>query len=353
MRYQLFGRSGLRILEVCLGTMTFGDAWGADWGAAEGESEQILRTFLDAGGNFIDTANGYTNGQSEEWLGQWIRPLRERIVLATKYSFNTSPGDPNAGGNHRKNLVQALHASLRRLRTDYIDIFWVHAWDFTTPVDELLRALDDLVRAGKILHVGVSNTPAWIVSQANAIAHLRGWTPFVGLQIEYNLLERTVERDLIPMARAFGIGITAWSPLAGGILTGKYRNRSGTASTSVRAQLASRRLTQRTEEIVRAVSEIAEAHETGPAQIALAWVARRGHDITPILGARTLQQFRQNLGFLTVRLTEEETDRLNEVSTIDMDFPHQFLDDVRNGRMPGGIWGVPVERVQLGDPVVV
>jgi aryl-alcohol dehydrogenase-like predicted oxidoreductase len=353
MRYRLFGRSGLRISEVCLGTMTFGDAWGADWGAAKGESEQILRAFLDAGGNFIDTANGYTNGQSEEWLGQWIPPLREKIVLATKYSFNTSPGDPNAGGNHRKNLVQALNASLRRLRTDYIDIFWVHVWDFTTPVDELLRALDDLVRAGKILHVGVSNTPAWIVSQANAIAHLRGWTPFVGLQIEYNLLERTVERDLIPMARAFGIGITAWSPLAGGVLTGKYRNRSGAAPTSVRAQLASRRLTQRTEEIVRAVSEIAEAHETGPAQIALAWVAGRGHDITPILGARTLQQFRQNLGFLTVRLTAEETDRLKQVSAIEMGFPHQFLDDVRNGRMPGGIWGVPVERVQLGDPVVV
>jgi aryl-alcohol dehydrogenase-like predicted oxidoreductase len=345
MRYKLFGRSGLRVSEVCLGTMTFGDAWGGDWGASKNESERIFHAFVDAGGNFIDTANGYTNGQSEELVGEFIAPIRERIVLATKYGFNTEQGNPNAGGNHRKNLMQALDASLRRLKTNYIDLYWVHLWDFTTPVEEVMRALDDQVRAGKILHVGVSNTPAWIVAQANTIAALRGWEPFAGLQIEYNLVERSAEREFLPMSRMMDLGVAAWSPLASGLLTGKYL-ADGTA-TSTRAQLATRYKNERAEEIVRQVLAIAEEWGVTPAQVALAWIAEQGYNIFPIIGARSFEQYQQNIAFLNVRLHEPDLERLNSVSSIELGYPHQFLADVFSGKMPGGVWGVPNEQMVL------
>jgi aryl-alcohol dehydrogenase-like predicted oxidoreductase len=220
MNYQLLGKSGLRVSELCLGTMTFGEDWG--WGANKDESCKMFDAFAKAGGNFIDTADGYTSGTSEKMVGEFIAQDRERFVVATKYSFNCKPGDPNAGGNHRKHMVEALNGSLKRLGTDYVDLYWVHAWDELTPVEEVMRGLDDLVRGGKVLYVGISDAPGWWIARANTIAELRGWTQFAGLQIEYNLVERTPERELIPMAAALGLGVTAWSPLASGLLTGKY-----------------------------------------------------------------------------------------------------------------------------------
>src|SRR6202167_2809735 len=220
MKYRLLGKSGLRVSEASLGTMTFGDEWG--WGSPKAESQKVYEAYREAGGNFIDTANFYTGGTSETFLGEFMQGHRDSVVLATKYS-NAAPGnDPNAAGNHRKTMMQAVEASLKRLQTDYIDLYWVHAWDQITPVEEVMRGLDDLVRQGKILYAGISDAPAWIVAQANTLAGLRGWTPFVGLQIEYSLIQRAPERDLIPMAGAFDIGVTAWSPLASGVLSGKY-----------------------------------------------------------------------------------------------------------------------------------
>src|SRR3981189_355792 len=220
MKYRLLGKSGLRVSEAALGTMTFGDEWG--WGSPKAEAEKVYETYREAGGNFIDTANFYTGGTSERFVGEFIQGHRESVVLATKYS-NAAPGnDPNAAGNHRKSMMHAVEVSLKRLQTDYIDLYWVHIWDEITPVEEVMRGLDDLVRQGKVLYVGISDAPAWWIAQANTLAHLRGWSPFAGLQIEYSLIERTVERELIPMAKALNVGVTAWSPLANGVLTGKY-----------------------------------------------------------------------------------------------------------------------------------
>src|ERR1700729_4104753 len=222
MRYRLLGNSGLRVSEAALGTMTFGEDWG--WGSPKEESRKVYDTFRESGGNFIDTANIYTNGTSESLLGEFMQGHRQSVVLATKYS-NSFPGtDPNAAGNHRKNMVQAVEASLKRLKTDYVDLYWLHIWDQITPVEEVMRAFDDLVRQGKVLYIGVSDAPAWWIAQANTLAELRGWASFIGLQIEYSLIERTVERELIPMAKAFNLGMVAWSPLAGGLLSGKYHS---------------------------------------------------------------------------------------------------------------------------------
>jgi aryl-alcohol dehydrogenase-like predicted oxidoreductase len=225
MKYRLLGKSGLRVSEAALGTMTFGEEWG--WGAAKDEARKVYDTYREAGGNFIDTANVYTNGSSERFVGEFIKDHRQGIVLATKYS-NAAPGnDPNAAGNHRKSMMQAVDASLSRLQTDYIDLYWVHIWDQMTPVEEVMRGLDDLVRQGKILYAGISDAPAWWIAQANTLAELRGWSRFAGLQIEYSLIQRTVERELVPMAKALDLGLTAWSPLANGVLTGKYHGNGG------------------------------------------------------------------------------------------------------------------------------
>src|SRR6202049_3237655 len=220
MNYRLLGQSGLRVSEFALGTMTFGDDWG--WGSAKDEAQKLYNTFRESGGNFIDTANVYTNGTSEAFLGEFKKGHRASMVLATKYTNAAQGTDPNAWGNHRKNMMQAVEASLKRLKTDYIDLYWVHIWDQITPVEEVMRGLDDLVRQGKVVYVGISDAPAWWIAQANTLAYLRGWSPFVGLQIEYSLIERTIERELIPMAKALNLGLTAWSPLASGVLTGKY-----------------------------------------------------------------------------------------------------------------------------------
>jgi aryl-alcohol dehydrogenase-like predicted oxidoreductase len=269
MRYKLLGKSGLRVSELCLGTMTFGENWG--WGASKDESRQIFETFVAAGGNFIDTANGYTDGNSEKIVGELIAQDRERYVLATKYSFpdhfSQPDGNANGSGNHRKNLMRSLESSLKRLNTDYIDIFWLHAWDFTTPIEEVMRALDDMVRQGKVLYIGISDTPAWIVAQANTLARCYGWTQFVALQIEYSLIERTPERDLLPMAQAFDLAITPWSPLAGGVLTGKFNQTSnGNGQTTSRGV----QVPERSLKIAQTVEDIAQQMGCSSAQVALA-----------------------------------------------------------------------------------
>jgi aryl-alcohol dehydrogenase-like predicted oxidoreductase len=305
--------------------MTFGTEWG--WGADRDESRRVFDAYIERGGNFIDTADIYTGGTSETFVGEFIGDRREQLVIATKYSNNTRQGDPNAGGNHRKNMVQSVENSLRRLKTDYIDLYWVHLWEYRTPVEEVMRALDDLVRAGKILYVGISDAPAWKVSQANTIASLRGWTPFIALQVEYNLIERTPERELIPMAQELGLTTMPWSPLAGGILTGKYRredagNGNGAAE---RGEMVNSRLTDNNFAIAEAVEQVAGEIGKSPSQVALNWLLSRPFPTIPILGARTLKHLEDNLGCLEFTLSDTQRHRLDEVSKIALGFPHDFL----------------------------
>jgi aryl-alcohol dehydrogenase-like predicted oxidoreductase len=323
MRYKLLGNSGLRVSEICLGTMTFGEDWG--WGGSYEESRKMFDTFAEAGGNFIDTANLYTNGTSEKYVGEFVASDRAKWVVATKYSLNTGQGEVNSGGNHRKNMMQAVEASLKRLNTEYIDLLWLHAWDFTTPIEEVMRALDDLVRAGKVFYVGVSDTPAWIVSQANTIATLRGWTPFIGLQIEYSLKERTPERDLLPMARAFDIGVTAWSPLGAGLLTGKYNLPAEETGDTGRLNNPMYKVSERDLKIAESVVNIAKEIGRSPAQVALNWLRQRPGSVIPIVGSRKLSQIQDNLACLEFQLTSEQIQRLDEISAIELGFPHDFL----------------------------
>jgi aryl-alcohol dehydrogenase-like predicted oxidoreductase len=323
VRYKLLGRSGLRVSELCLGTMTFGEEWG--WGSSPEESRRVFDAFAEAGGNFLDTANRYTEGTSERLVGEMIRPDREHWVLATKYTLTMDRQDPNFSGNHRKNMMQSVEASLKRLGTDFIDLYWLHAWDFTTAVDEVMRAFDDLVRQGKVLHVGVSDAPAWIVSQANTLADLRGWTPFCALQVEYSLIERSVERELLPMARAFGLAVTPWSPLGSGMLTGKYESLDDWRKPDARLSEGSHRLTERNLAIARAVTETAGQVGASPAQVAIAWVLGRRGTMIPILGARTPKQLQDNLGCLDVELPADALAKLDAVSAVEPGFPHDFL----------------------------
>jgi aryl-alcohol dehydrogenase-like predicted oxidoreductase len=322
MRYKLLGNSGLRVSELALGTMTFGEDW--DLGTSKRESQDMFNLFVEAGGNFIDTANFYTDGSSEAFLGEFIKPVREQIVLGTKYTLTNRSTDPNGGGNHRKNLVQSVEGSLKRLQTDYIDLLWLHAWDFLTPVEEVMRALDDLIRAGKVLYVGISDTPAWIISQANTLAALRGWTPFIGLQIEYSLLQRAPERDLLPMAKAFDIGVTAWGPIAAGALTGKYIHQSENSELR-RLPANSPLLKDKNREIAEVVLEIAAETGKSPAQVAINWVRQQSNQIIPIVGARKATQLKDNLDSLTFSLSEEHLKKLDETSKIELGFPHDFL----------------------------
>lgn len=320
MLYKLFGKSGLRVSELCLGTMTFGTEWGT--GADKEESKKIFDAFVEKGGNFIDTANRYTEGTSEKWLGEFIASQRDYFVLATKYTLYDNRKDPNASGNHRKNMRRSVEESLKRLQTDYIDLLWLHMWDFTTSVEEVMRSLDDLVSAGKVHYIGISDTPAWVVSQANTLATLRGWEAFVGLQIEYSLIQRTPERDLIPMAKHFGLAITPWSPLGAGMLTGKYND---TIDKDGRLTENSRKINEKNRQIARKVTEIAQKLGHTPAQVALNWLRSQDEQIIPILGARKLSQIEDCLGCLHFELPNEMLQELNEISAIELGFPHDFL----------------------------
>jgi aryl-alcohol dehydrogenase-like predicted oxidoreductase len=329
--YRLLGRSGLRVSPLALGTMTFGTDWG--WGSDKDESRQIFDAYLDRGGNFIDTANQYTNGTSEQLIGEFAAGIRERLVLATKYTLLTRPGDPNSGGNHRKNMVRSVEASLQRLNTDYIDLLYLHVWDSTTPVEEILRAMDDLVRAGKVLYVGISDTPAWQVARMQAIADLRGWSPLIALQIEYSLIERTVERDLVPMAAELGLGVIPWSPLGSGVLTGKYTRADLDAGAGSGDPVGTRKnvaasagsLTERGLAIADVVKDVATEIGATPAQVAIAWTLRNPAVSSPIIGARTPAQLADNLGALDVRLTDAQVDALEQASAIELGFPHDLL----------------------------
>lgn len=336
MNYQLLGRSGLRVSDLCLGAMTFGGDWG--WGATQDESRKIYDAYRGAGGNFIDTANIYTNGSSEKLVGEFIAGHREEVVVATKYTlagsvFAGKPrGDANEGGNQRKNMGQAVEASLKRLGTDYIDLYWLHIWDQMTPAEEVMRAFDDLVRSGKVLYVGISDAPAWVVAKSNTLAELRGWTRYVGLQIEYSLLERTVERELIPMAKDQQMTVLAWSPLRNGLLTGKYLPENVEQSKAEGARMHSEMMKgfgsvpDSAHAVVREIVAVGKELDVSAAQVALAWLRYRPVPVIPIIGARKLAQIEDNICSLEVSLSPAQLQRLDKASAISLGFPHEFME---------------------------
>jgi len=326
MRYKLLGRSGLRVSELCLGTMTFGETWG--WGASKEESQKQFDLFAEAGGNFIDTSVNYTDGTSETFLGDFLKADRDHFVIATKYTL-TKPDstDPNSGGNSRKNMMKSVERSLKRLQTDHIDLYYLHMWDYMTPVEEVVRGLDDLVRAGKISYVAFSDTPAYIIAEANTMAALRGWSPFLGLQIPYSLLDRAVERDLLPMARHWDMTVLPWGLLEAGILTGKFLDKPETAT---RLDPNDVKLSEKSTGVVREVQKIAGETGRSMAQVAINWVRQRpGSQMIPILGARTVEQLKDNMASIEWQLSDEQWKRLDDLSKIDLGFPHGFLDGNR------------------------
>ncbi|MEU1528797.1 aldo/keto reductase [Streptomyces fagopyri] len=324
MRYRLLGRTGLRVSELFLGAMTFGEQDGM--GAPKEECARILDAYAEAGGNVVDTAVNYRGGASEEIVGELLKGRRDRFVLSTKYTISRDGADPNAAGNHRKNLALSLETSLRRLGTDYIDIYWVHIWDRNTPVEETMRALDDAVRSGKILYVGISDAPAWVVSRANTLAEWRGWSPFAALQVPYSLLSRDAERELLPMAEAFGMSVAAWSPLHNGILSGKYTRPGG-----VLPGTATRLSPEAVGELERAVAEAVQvaADELGAsaAQVAIAWTMARSPAVHPIVGARHVTQLIDNLGAAELTLPAELVAGLEETTGFRTGFPTDFIDE--------------------------
>jgi aryl-alcohol dehydrogenase-like predicted oxidoreductase len=350
-RYVTLGRSGLRVSPFCLGAMTFGEDLG--WGSSVADSEAILDGFIDHGGNFIDTANLYTKGHSEKIIGDHVGrdpKKRDRLVIATKFSANHFPGDPNGGGSSRKSIIAACEQSLRRLQTEYIDLYWLHNWDKHTPIEETMQALHDLVQSGKVRYVGVSDTPAWKTTQAQMIAQFRGWSPFVGLQIEYSLLERTVEGELIPMGIELGMGVTPWSPLRGGVLSGKHtRDNAGKPGVTRRASTANY-LNEKTFLLLDELAHVARALDTSVARVALSWVQNRPGVTSTIIGARTLPHLNDNLAALDLTLTAEQTAKLDELTTPTLNFPARFLPAagaIQNGgtsvngeRSDASPWGV-------------
>ncbi|MBC7772760.1 MAG: aldo/keto reductase [Pyrinomonadaceae bacterium] len=344
--YLTLGRSGLRVSPLCLGAMTFGLDWG--WGSDVDASKKIMDAYIERGGNFIDTANIYTKGHSEKIIGDHVGRdprRRARLVLATKFMGNLFPGDPNAGGAHRKGIISACEESLRRLQTDYIDLYWMHFMDRLTPMDETMRALDDLVRSGKIRYVGFSDTPAWKCAQAQSLADFKNWSPIVALQIEYSLIERTVEGELVPMARELGMGITPWSPLKGGILSGKYTRETKPTEGRALSPWVLNHLNEKAYLIIDALISIAAEVSATPAQVALAWVNNKPGVVSSILGARTLEQLNDNLGALEVRLTADHIRKLDDLSQPKLNFPHDFLtftaDNVQGGTTVNGIPSKP------------
>jgi len=345
--YVTLGRSGLRVSPFCLGTMTFGDEWGAV-STNVAESLDVLGAYLDRGGNFIDTANIYTKGHSEKIIGDYFREhcaKRDRVVIATKFCGNMYPGDPNGGGAGRKAIVHQVEDSLRRLQTDHIDLLWAHFWDRHTPIEETMRTMDDLVRAGKVRHIGMSDHPAWVVANANGLAALNGWEPLIGLQIEYSLLQRTPEDDLLPMAQSLGLGVTPWSPLRGGVLSGKFRRDSRPPHGETRVAEDSKHLNERTYALVDELVAIAEELSATPAQVALSWVQSQQAVTSTIIGAKRLSQLEDNLGALDITLTHDHHERLGNKSVYARHFPHNFLDNIasaiQNGTSINGLTSEP------------
>ncbi|RKI04632.1 aldo/keto reductase [Corallococcus sp. AB038B] len=345
-QYHLLGRSGLRVSPLCLGAMTFGTEWG--WGSPKDTAHRILARYLEAGGNFVDTADGYTGGSSEAIIGDYFAQAggRDRAVIATKFTINTQPGDPNAGGNGRKNIRRALEGSLRRLKTDYVDLYWLHAWDGMTPVEEVMRTLDALVREGKVRYIGLSDVPAWYFARAQSLAEQEGWERVAALQLEYSLVERNIEREHIPAALALGASITPWSPLASGLLSGKY-TREGTQAKG-EGRLPSiqgggnpgfeKLFTERNWAIVDALREVATELDRSPAQVALAWVTRRPGVASTIIGATRMEQLEANLHALDVRIPEALAAKLEAVSRPELVHPYHFFEEAffTGGMFTGG-----------------
>ena len=338
--YQTLGRSGLRVSPFCLGCMTFGDEWKAV-GAGVDESLSVLETYIEAGGNFLDTANVYTHGHSEVIIGDYFAgtPIvaRDRMVIATKFSGNMHPGDPNGGGSGRKAILHQLEDSLRRLQTDYVDLYWCHFHDRHTPIEETMRTLDEIIRSGKARYIGFSDSPAWVVVQAQYEAMLRNWSPLIALQIEYSLAERTVEADLLPMARELGLGVTPWSPLRAGVLSGKYRRDSRPEIGTTRVKADSPHLNDRNYEIIDVLVSIAEELGATPAQVALKWVQSRQGVASTIIGARRRDQLIDNLKALAVSLSGEQIRRLDQASEPKHSFPHPFLETLLPSAIQGGV----------------
>jgi aryl-alcohol dehydrogenase-like predicted oxidoreductase len=326
VRYKLLGRTGLRVSELALGTMTFGPDWG--WGADKDESRAMFEAFAEAGGNFIDTANRYTNGTAERLVGEFLGDDRERFVIATKYTLSRDGSDPNGSGNHRKSLVESLEGSLRRLGTDYVDVYWAHIWDPCTPIDEMMRALDDQVRAGKVLYVGISDAPAWVIARATTLAEERGWTPFCAIQSQYSLVERNAERELLPLSVNLDLAFTAWGALGTGVLTGKY-NDDPTGGGGRIATAGWGTIEERNLAIAAEVVAVAKEIGATPSQVALSWVRQRSATMIPVIGARKVSQLVDNLGCVDVALTPQHQARLDEASRIDLGFPYDFI---RGGR---------------------
>lgn len=340
MRYKLLGKSGLRVSELCLGAGTFGTNWGP-LGSDKDESRRIFDAFVEAGGNFLDTSNRYQEGMSEELVGEFTQAERDKFVIGSKYSlFDTFAmmNDPNAAGNHRKNLVRSVEGSLKRLRTDYIDLLWIHIWDYTTPIEEVMRALDDMVRSGKVLHIGASNVPSWICSQANTIADFRGWNPLIALQVEYSMVERSAEREFLPMATALDLGVCAWSPLSGGMVTGKYNGGELAPDQPHRLKdpldPASKHVwgdgLRRNRDIMARVVPVAQEIGKPTAQVSLNFL--RQQNIIPIFSARTLDQAKEDLACVDWSLTPEQMEGLREASDaalstpiVKQGYPNDFL----------------------------
>lgn len=331
--YYTLGRSGLRVSRLSLGTMTFGTEWG--WGSDEDTARQLFNTYVDAGGNFVDTADLYTNGTSEIWTGKFIaeRSLRDRIVLATKFSYSSDPSNPNAGGNGRKNIMRAVESSLKRLGTDYIDLYFLHTWDSITPVEEVMRTLDDLVRSGKVRYVGLSDTPSWYAARAQTLAEWRGYEPISALQLEYSLVERNIEQEFVPLGLELGMSIMVWSPLASGLLSGKYRPSEGVLNAGGRLDAlkdsqnpAFQKFNDRNWAIVAELETVAKEIGRSMAQVAVNWTATRPGVGSVIVGATKLSQLNDNLQALDFELPQELSDRLNAVSRLHPQFPYSFFD---------------------------
>ncbi len=347
--YVTLGRSGLRVSPVCLGTMTFGNT---DWGSDEAVSRAIFDRYVEAGGNFLDTADLYASGKSEELLGKFIaeRSLRDCAVIATKFTFNNDPGNPNAGGNGRKNIYRALHDSLQRLSTDYVDLYYQHVWDIVTPVEEVVATLNDLVREGKIRYYGFSDTPAWYIARAQTLAEKEGKSPAIAMQLEYSLVERNIEHEHIPAAQELGMGICPWSPLGLGFLTGKYKREGSGWTGGGRLEKVQavggpvfEKFTERNWRILDVVLDVAKQLGRTPAQVALNWVSKRPGITAIIIGASRMSQFEDNLAGFEFSIPEELRKRLDEVSALPEAHPYMFFGPILQSRTSGGTtvqpWG--------------
>jgi aryl-alcohol dehydrogenase-like predicted oxidoreductase len=319
MKYRTLGKTGIRIPELFLGAMTFGEQGGV--GAPLAECRSMLDAYLDAGGNVIDTAINYRGGLSEEIVGEIFGERRDRFVLASKYTVSRDPTDPNGGGNHRKNLRRSLETSLRRLRTDYLDLYWVHIWDDVTPIEQTMRALDDVVRAGKVLAIGISDAPAWVIARGHTVAEMRDHELLAAIQVPYSLVQRDADRELLPMADAFGFTIAAWSPLAGGLLSGKFTRGAPPEGT----RLDPSGITQQQRHVATLVDEIADQLGVTSSQVTLAWTMTRHPRLHPIVGARTLAQLQDNLAAARLTLPEQHRTRLDEATSIYPGFPTNFI----------------------------